>query len=72
MSQFIEVRTLAGQSFIRVQDVIAVQYVDPQKSTVMMAGGAQIPCSEPAKTIMSRVQAGILSTSETNDGHGSR
>jgi hypothetical protein len=72
VTQFIEVRALAGMNYIRAQDVIAVQHVDTQKSAVMLVGGATMPCSEPAKDVMMRVQAALLAMSETPDGDASR
>ena len=71
MTRFIEVRALAGMNYIRAEDVIAVQYVDPQKSTVMLAGGAALACSEPVKQIVSRIEAALQQPSETPDGDGS-
>jgi hypothetical protein len=71
MLQFIEIRAMAGMSYLRAQDVIAVQHVEQQKCTVLMAGGLSLSCSEPAKEIMARVQAALRPTSETPNGHGS-
>ena len=71
MSRFIEIRAMAGVNYIRAGDVIAVQFVDQQRSTVMLAGGATMPCSEPAKQVMARVEAALLPNSETHHGHGS-
>ena len=71
MTKFIEVRALAGINYIRAQDVIAVQFVDAQKATVMLAGGASMTCSEPAKSIMARVEAALQATSEIPHGDGS-
>ena len=62
---------MAGLSYIRAQDVIAIQHGDAEKCTVMMAGGAQISCSEPAKEIKTRVEASLSPTSENPDGNGS-
>ena len=72
MSQFVEVRTLSGASYVRAPDVIAVQYVDAQKSMVLMAGGTNLSCAEPAKLVMARIEAALSSTSETAHGDGSR
>lgn len=53
---FIEVKALAGSNFIRAKDVIAVQQTSPDKCAVMMAGGVTIPCSEPTKDIVGRLE----------------
>ena len=71
MTEFIEVRALAGMNYIRARDVIAVQFVDLQKANVMLAGGASMSCSEPAKSIMARVEAALQPKSEVPDGDGS-
>jgi hypothetical protein len=72
MTLFVEVRTLSGASYIRAPDVIAVQFVDTQKSTVLMAGGTNLSVAEPAKLVMARIEAALQQTSETPHGHGSR
>ena len=71
MTDFVEVRMLAGVSFVRAKDVIAVQYVDAQKSAVVMAGGASLSVSEPAKQVMARIEAALGQKSETPHGDGS-
>ena len=71
MTRFVEVRTLSGASYVRATDVIAVQHVDAQKSTVLMAGGTNLSCSEPAKAVMARVEAALQQPSETPHGDGS-
>jgi hypothetical protein len=53
---FIEVKSLAGMSYIRAQDILAVQYNDPQRCTVVLTGGITVPCSEAAKDIMTRIE----------------
>ncbi len=71
MTQFIELKALAGVSYVRAQDVIAVQYNEANKSTLMLAGGSTLSCSEAAKDIMARVEAALRTTSETPHGHAS-
>ncbi len=62
MIGFVEVKGLAGVSFVRADAVLVVQYVDPQRCTVVTAGGASLPCTEPAKDIMARVRAALNPT----------
>ncbi len=70
--QFIELKALAGVNYARAQDVVAVQYVDPQKCNVIIAGGTSLSCHEAAKDVMARVQNALRATSETAHGHASR
>lgn len=53
---FIEVKSLAGISYIRASDVLAVQYNDPQRSTVVLTGGITVPCTEAAKDLVARIE----------------
>ncbi len=52
---YIEVKTLAGLSYVRGADVLAVQYNDPQRCTVVMAGGVTLPCTEAAKEVVALI-----------------
>ena len=72
MSKFIDIRALGGTHFVRAQDVIAVQYNEPQKSTVLMSGGGTISCAEPAAQVKARVEAALTSENEVPHGDGSR
>lgn len=56
---FIEVKSLAGVNFIRATDVIAVQYSDREKCTVMLTGGVSLPCVEAASVVAERVAAAV-------------
>ena len=71
MSAFVEIRALGGASFVRATEVIAVQYLEPQKCNVLMSGGASLSCAEPATQIRARMDA-ALQTQEMPDGHASR
>jgi hypothetical protein len=59
---FIEVKSLAGMNYIRAADVLAVQYNDPQRCTVILTGGVMIPCSEAAKELAARLEALMAET----------
>ena len=56
---FIQVKSLAGLNYIRASEVIGVTFSDPIRSTVMMAGGVTIACSEPAGDIAARIEAAV-------------
>jgi hypothetical protein len=56
---YIEVKTLAGMSYVRASDVVAVQFNDPQRCTVVMSGGATLPCTEAAKEIVARIESAL-------------
>ena len=56
---FIEVKSLAGMSYIRASDVLAVQYNDPQRCTVVLRGGITFPCTEAAKDIVARIETAM-------------
>jgi hypothetical protein len=56
---FIEVKSLGGINYIRASSVIAVQYVEPKKCTVVMGTGATVQCTEAAKDIADRIEAAV-------------
>jgi hypothetical protein len=59
--QFITIKALAGQNYVRADQVIAVYATEPGKCTLAMAGGVTVPCSEPAKDVIERVEAATRS-----------
>ena len=71
MSAFVEIRALGGASYVRAGEVIAVQYLEPQKCNVLLSGGASLSCAEPATQVRARMDA-ALQPKEDPDGHASR
>ena len=59
---FIEVKSLAGMNYIRASDILAVQYSDPQRCTVVLTGGTTIPCTEAAKDLVVRIESAMTET----------
>jgi hypothetical protein len=57
MINLIPLKALAGFNYVRVDQVIAIGATDPTKCNVYMAGGVTIPCSEPAKDVIAKLQA---------------
>ena len=55
--KLVAVKALAGFNYIRPDAVIAIGATDPSKCTVYMTGGIAIPCSEPAKDVIAKLQA---------------
>jgi len=53
---FIELKSLAGSNYVKATDVIAVQYTDPTRCAVMMQGGTTLPCTEPAKGVVEKLE----------------
>jgi hypothetical protein len=67
MINLIPLKALAGFNYVRVDQVIAIGATDPTKCNVYMAGGISIPCSEPAKDVIAKLQAASKDAgSETN------
>ena len=59
---FIEVKSLAGVNYVRAGDVIAVQYSDREKCTLMLAGGMTLQCTEAASAVAARIEAAVGAT----------
>jgi hypothetical protein len=57
MIQLVAVKALAGYNYVRVDQVIAISANDPTKCNVIMSGGITIPCSEPAKDVLAKLEA---------------
>ena len=57
MINLIPLKALAGFNYVRVDQVIAIGATDPSKCNVYMAGGVTIPCSEPAKDVIVKLEA---------------
>ena len=57
MLNLVPIKALAGFNYVRVDQVIAIGATDPTKCNVYMAGGVSIPCSEPAKDVIAKLQA---------------
>ena len=57
MINLVALKALAGFNYVRIDQVIAIGATDPTKCNVYMAGGISIPCSEPAKDVIAKLQA---------------
>ena len=60
MLNLVAIKALAGFNYVRVDQVIAIAATDPTKCNVYMAGGITIPCSEPAKEVIAKLQAASM------------
>jgi hypothetical protein len=57
MINLVAIKALAGFNYVRVDSVIAIGATDPTKCNVYMLGGVAIPCSEPAKDVIAKLEA---------------
>jgi hypothetical protein len=57
MIQLVALKALAGLNYVRVDQVLAISATDPTKCIVIMSGGVSIPCSEPAKDVIAKLEA---------------
>lgn len=57
MIQLVALKALAGLNYVRVDQVLAISATDPTKCIVIMSGGVTIPCSEPAKDVIAKLEA---------------
>ncbi len=57
MLNLVALKALAGFNYVRVDQVIAIGATDPTRCNVYMAGGVTIPCSEPAKDVITKLTA---------------
>ena len=57
MTNFVAVKALAGFNYVRPDQVVAIAASDPTKCSIYMTGGVTIPCSEPAKDVIAKLEA---------------
>ena len=57
MTQFVALKALAGFNYVRVDQVVAIHTTEPTKCVVIMAGGVTVPCAEPSKDVLARLEA---------------
>jgi hypothetical protein len=57
MIQLVALKALAGLNYVRVDQVVAISATDPTKCIVIMTGGVTIPCAEPAKDVIAKLEA---------------
>jgi len=57
MTSFVSVKTLAGFNYVRADQVMAVATAESTKCNIYLAGGVTVPCAEPAKEIVARLDA---------------
>jgi hypothetical protein len=62
--QFVQLKALAGVNFVRADQVIAVYATEPGKCTIAMAGGVTVPCAEPVKDVIERIEKATCSKQE--------
>ncbi len=56
MLNLVPVKALAGFNYVRVDQVIAIGATDPTKCNIYLTGGVTIPCSEPAKDVIVKLE----------------
>ena len=59
MIGFIAVKSLGGYNYVRPDQVMAVAGIEGAKCNLYMSGGVTVPCSEPAKDIVARIEAAM-------------
>ena len=53
---YIQVKAMAWVNYVRASDILAVQFNDRDKCTVMLTGGVLMPCYEPAAVVVARIE----------------
>jgi hypothetical protein len=53
---YIQVKAMAGVNYVRAHDILAVQYTDRDKCTLMLTGGVLMPCYEAAAVVVARIE----------------
>jgi hypothetical protein len=64
MIQLVALKALAGFNYIRPDLVVAISATEPTKCVVMMNGGFTVPCAEPAKDVIAKLEAALQEKKE--------
>jgi len=64
MIGFVAVKALGGYNYVRPDQVMAVSGIEGAKCNIFMAGGVTVPCSEPAKDIVARLEAAMAGAAQ--------
>ena len=64
MIGFVAVKSLGGYNYVRPDQVMAVAGVEGTKCNIYMAGGVTVPCSEPAKDMVARIEAAMAGVAQ--------
>ena len=64
MIELVQLKALAGFNYVRVDQVIAISATEPTKCVVMMNGGFTVPCAEPAKDVIAKLEAALQEKKE--------
>jgi hypothetical protein len=57
MIGFVAVKSLGGYNYVRPDQVIAIAGLEGARCSIYMAGGVTVPCSEPVKEVIARLEA---------------
>lgn len=68
MLKLVPLKALAGFNYVRVDMVIAIGATDPIKCNVYLAGGVTIPCAEPAKEVIAKLEAAANEAAAASPG----
>ena len=64
MIGFVAVKALGGYNYVRPDQVMAVAGIEGAKCNICMAGGVTVPCSEPAKDVIARLEAAMAGAAQ--------
>ena len=64
MISFVAVKALGGYNYVRPDQVIAVAGVEGAKCNIYLAGGTTVPCSEPIKDVIARLEAAMAGAAQ--------
>ena len=64
MVKFVPIKALAGFNYIRPDQVVAIAASEQGKCNVYLIGGVAIPCHEPPKAVITKLEAATADTNE--------
>ena len=57
MITMVALKALAGFNYVRADQVVAIAAIETSKCNVYLTGGVVIPCAEPAKEVIAKLEA---------------
>jgi hypothetical protein len=71
MVKLVAIKALAGFNYVRADQVIAISATEQGKCNVHLTGGVTIPCHEPPKAVITKLEAAEADANERgNHGDG--
>ena len=64
MLKLVQIKAMAGFNYVRPDQVVAIASTEQGKCNVYLVGGVTIPCHEPPKDVIAKLEAAAANANE--------